>query len=202
VCKDENLYAVEKSRHSINSGTQYEAIDRALTSYVSRSIWAEHGRNVVNADMFGNILLNCPLKEGISREELVGLSAELECDDNRLTTITPVEHLRKYLPWIWAIRSFPYYAMMNAQFLASTVRASNIDPNLYGLGANQLQSPKNRLNRSSSGFEGKRIARKQVEVAVKRGTIQESTSNCAQLDVGETRLLRVAEFRRRALRQF
>lgn len=151
----------EDQTNVILPASSVESVERSLTGYISRVIWAEHGRGAVDVDVAGNVLMNAPLREGISREELVGLAAELEYDDCHKTTMSPVDHVRKWLPFILSLRTMPFYSTFDRRLSAQLIQRENVDLNIYGFSPTHLQSPRTRLNRSSSGFaDGKRTIRR------------------------------------------
>jgi hypothetical protein len=195
---DSDLRTLATSQVQAGHSSHYDMVERTLTSHISRAIWAEYGRGVVDVDIIGNVLLNCPAKDGLSRDELVGLAAELEYDDKRQTLMSPIDHVKKFLPLILSVKTLPLYSLITSSSLEAHADARKLDLNLHGIGPSQVQRSKNRLTRSASGFEGRRIIRKQSDV-VSVSTVGPGVFDFLEtLESDEQKLFKAAQNRRKA----
>ena len=182
----------------IPGAASLDVIERSLTGYISRLIWAEHGRGSIDVDIAGSILMNAPLKDGLSRDELLGLAAELEYDEPRKTRMSPVEHVRKWLPYVLSLRSIPLYANFNKKTMASLIHAEDFDLNKHGISPTHLQSPKSRLNRSSTALaDGKRMIRR-VET-ISNSNACPAEGGLTTMSVSEKALFIAAQTRRTSM---
>lgn len=91
-----------------------DSTQKTLINYLHRTVVSEFGRGCIEIQTATRIFLSAPIKDDFTGSDLKSLVSALEFTDDLCTKIPPIDHVRKWLQFVFEVRQSELYKYFNS----------------------------------------------------------------------------------------